>query len=168
MPTVTVEPAFLSNAREASLIASPGFQELLAMSIRAGIERYDPQLLQRKAEIVAWNSAHPDHTVSPTAAVAVHAAARPTARATTTPASGWLATVIRDALLLALIAAVVRWPRTAWRVVRGLFLLLQMAVDRLLIRRAAKRRRRRAVALRALTARTQRFARPHHIYDELF
>jgi N-acetylmuramoyl-L-alanine amidase len=168
MPTVTVEPAFLSNAREASLIASSGFQEVLAMSIRAGIERYDPQLLQRKAEIVAWNSAHPDHTVSPTTAVAVHAAAKATATATTAPASGWLGTVIRDALLLALIAAVVRWPRPAWRVVRAVFLLLQMAVDRLLIRRASKRRRRRAVALRAATARTQRFARPHHIYDELF
>jgi hypothetical protein len=76
--------------------------------------------------------------------------------------------LIRDALLVALIAAVLRWPRTAWRVVRASFLLLQMAVDRLLIRRAAKRRRRRAVALRAVTAHTQRFARPHHIYDELF
>jgi N-acetylmuramoyl-L-alanine amidase len=168
MPTVTVEPAFLSNAREASLIASSGFQELLAMSIRAGIERYDPLLLQRKAEIVAWNGAHPDHTVSPTTTVAVHAATKSTATATATPASGWLGTVIRDALLLALIAAVVRWPRTAWRVVRALFLLLQMAADRLLIRRAAKRRRRRAVALRAVAAHTQRFARPHHIYDELF
>ena len=135
------------------------------MSIRAGIERYDPELLQRKAEIVAWNGAHPDHTVSPTTTVAVHAT--PTATAAT-PASGWLGTVIRYALLLALVAAVVRWPRTAWRVVRAIFLLLQMAVDRLLIRRAAKRRRRRAVALRAVTAHTQRFARPHHIYDELF
>ena len=31
MPTVTVEPAFLSNAREAALIATPGFQQVLAM-----------------------------------------------------------------------------------------------------------------------------------------
>ena len=138
------------------------------MSIRAGIERYDPQLLRRKAEIVAWNSAHPDHTVSPTTTVAVHPAAKATATATTTPGSGWLGTLIRDALLLALIAVVVRWPRAVWRVVRAFFLLLQMALDRLLIRRAAKRRRRRAVALRAVTAHTQRFARPHHIYDELF
>jgi len=38
MPTVAVEPAFLSNTREASLIGTPGFQEVLAMSIRAGLE----------------------------------------------------------------------------------------------------------------------------------
>src|SRR6202035_2927636 len=93
MPTVTVEPAFLSNAREASLIATPGFQQLLAMAIRAGIEHYDPQLVQRKAEIVAWNNAHPDHTVAPTTTVAVRAGAM------AAPASGWLGTAARYALL---------------------------------------------------------------------
>jgi N-acetylmuramoyl-L-alanine amidase len=160
MPTVTVEPAFLSNTREASLIATSGFQQVLAMSIRAGLERYDPQILQRKAEIAAWNRSHPEHPVRPTATVAAHAAA---------PASsGWLGTVIRDVLGLALLAAVARWPRTAWLMVLALLRLLQTILDRVLIRHAAKRRRRRALAMRAMTARTQRFARPHHIYDELF
>jgi len=160
MPTVTVEPAFLSNTREASLIGTPGFQEVLAMSIRAGIERSDPQLLQRKAEIVAWNLSHADHPVTSATPVAAHAAA---------PASsGWLGTVIRDALLVAMLAAAVRWPRTTWLMVRATVRMVGIAVDRLLIRRAAKRRRRRAVALRAMTARTERFARPHHVYDELF
>ncbi len=76
MPTVTVEPAFLSNTREASLIATPGFQQVLAMGIRAGIESYAPQLLQRKAQIVAWNLSHPDHPVTPvTRTAATHPAA---------------------------------------------------------------------------------------------
>jgi N-acetylmuramoyl-L-alanine amidase len=160
MPTVTVEPAFLSNTREASLIATPGFQQVLAMAIRAGIERYDPQVLQRKAQIVAWNTSHPDHPVTATAAVAAHP---------TTPApSNWVGTLLRDVVLLALVAAVARWPRTTWMMVRTLVRLGHTAVDHVLIRRAAKRRRRRAVALRAMAAHTQRFARPHHIYDELF
>src|ERR1017187_7321986 len=161
MPTVTVEPAFLSNAREASLIATPGFREVLAMAVRAGIEHYDPQILQRKAQIVAWNIAHPDHPVTPaTTAVAVHAV--------TATSAGWLGTLVRYTLVLALLAAVVRWPRTAWVMVRADLRLARVTIDRVFVRRNAKRRRRRAVSLRALEAHAQRFARPHHIYDELF
>jgi N-acetylmuramoyl-L-alanine amidase len=161
MPTVTVEPAYLSNTREASLIASGGFQQLLAMSIRAGIEHYDPQVLERKTAIVAWNNAHPDHPVIATAA----AAAPATAASTSSGGLGWL---LRDALLLALVAAVVRWPRVALRLLRALYRLAGLVVERVLVRRAATRRRRRAVELRATAMRAQRFARPHHIYDELF
>jgi N-acetylmuramoyl-L-alanine amidase len=160
MPTVTVEPAFLSNAREAALIATPGFQQLLAMSIRAGIERYDPQLLQRKAAIVAWNTSHPDRPVTAPTTV--------TPRTTAPAASGWLATVVRDALILCLLVVVVRRPRASWRVVRAIAAALPMTLDRVLIHRAARRRRRRALAMRADAARAQRFARPHHVYDELY
>jgi N-acetylmuramoyl-L-alanine amidase len=162
MPTVTVEPAFLSNAREASLIATPGFQQVLAMGIRAGMERYDPQLLQRKAQIVAWNHAHPDHLVIPAAAPV--AAVAPAASA----ASDWFGTLIRYTLLLALLAAVVRWPRTVLLMARSDLRRSRVAIDHVLVRHNAKRRRRRAVALRALEAHAQRFARPRHIYDELF
>jgi len=160
MPTVTVEPAFLSNAREAALIATPGFQQLLAMSIRAGIERYDPQLLQRKAAIVAWNTAHPDRPVTAPSTVIP--------RTTAPAASGWLGTVVRDALILCLLVVVVRRPLASWRAVRAIAAALPMTLDRVLIHRAARRRRRRALAMRADAARAQRFARPHHVYDELY
>jgi N-acetylmuramoyl-L-alanine amidase len=164
MPTVTVEPAFLSNPREAALIGTQGFQELLAMAIRAGIERYDPQVLQRKAEIAAWNTSHPDRPVTPTTAprtaTAVHTA--------TPPAAGWLGTVVRDALLLALLVAGMRWPQTVWLAALALARAVQRVVEHLLIRRAARRRRRRSVQRRALVVRAERFARPHHIYDELY
>jgi len=161
MPTVTVEPAYLSNTREAAMIGDPGFEQLLAMSIRSGIESYDPRVLQRKAQIVAWNSAHPDHPVTPAAATV---AAHPPAPAS----SGWMGTLVRDALLAALLAAVIRWPRTAWSILVAVAGLLQRLTQTLLIRRAATRRRRRAVARRALAMHAQRYARPHHIYDELF
>jgi hypothetical protein len=130
------------------------------MSLRAGIERFDPLVLGRKAEIDAWNKLHAGHPVTPASTASVHA---------TAPASsGWLGTLIRDALVLAALAAVVRWPRTAWLILLALLKLVRLAADRVLIHHAAKRRRRRAVALRASAARTQRFARPHHVYDELF
>jgi N-acetylmuramoyl-L-alanine amidase len=162
MPTVTVEPAFLSNSREASLIATAGFQQVLAMSIRAGIEKFDPQLMQRRAEIVAWNAAHPDRPVTPaTSPVAAHAASAPAS-------SGWLGIALRYLVVLGLLAAVVHWPRTTYIAVRADLRRTHAAFDRLVVRRNAKRRRRRAVAMRSLEARTLRFARPHHIYDELF
>jgi N-acetylmuramoyl-L-alanine amidase len=162
MPTVTVEPAYLSNTREASLIATPGFQQVLAMSIRAGIERYDPQVPQRHAQIVAWNRAHPDHPVTPATATAT------AAHAAVAGGSGWMGTFVRDALVLALLAAVIRWPQHAWLMTRAVVRLGRTGINRVLIRRAARRRRRRAVELRAMAAHAQRFARPHHIYDELF
>jgi N-acetylmuramoyl-L-alanine amidase len=161
MPTVTVEPAYLSNSREAALIGTPGFQQLLAMAIRSAIEQYNPDVLKRKAQIVAWNASHPDHAVATTASAAAPAPA-------TAGGSGWLGAVMRYAVLLALVAVVVRWPVRALRVVRALYGLLRIVVDHVLVRRAATRRRRRAVALRATAMRANRFARPHHIYDELF
>jgi N-acetylmuramoyl-L-alanine amidase len=161
MPTVTVEPAYLSNSREAALIATPGFQQLLAMAVRSAIERYDPDVLKRKAQIVAWNASHPDHPVVATASAAATAPA-------TTGGSSWLGTAMRYTILLALVAVVVRWPMRAFRLVRALYRLTRMVADHVLIRRAASRRRRRAVELRATAMRAHRFARPHHIYDELF
>ena len=162
MPTVTVEPAYLSNAREAALIASASFQQVLATSLRAGIESYMPAVLQRKAEILAWNTAHPEHRVRPLRPASAHT----TATAATT--SGSAAPLVRNVLLLALLGAVLRWPRPAWRLLLAVAVLLHRGVDRVLIKRAARRRRRRAVELRSLAAQAQRFARPHHIYDELF
>lgn len=162
MPTVTVEPAYLSNSHEAALVASPGFQQVLAMSLRSGIERFEPRVLQRKAEIAAWNLAHPDHPVTPAAATIATAGAAPQ------QGSAWLSTAIRDLLLASMVGAVIRWPRVAWRLVRLLVRVGQHGVEALLVKRAAKRRRRRAVSRRSVAMQAQRFARPHHIYDELF
>ena len=160
MPTVTVEPAFLSNTREASLIASGGFQQVLAQSIRAGIEAFAPQIVQRKAEIAAWNRQHPDHPVTPVTTVAVHAPI--------TPKQGWLGPAAGYTLLISLAAVAARWPRRTWRFLRDGDHAVTDLVQQVVVRRAARRRRRRAVAVRASAMRAQRFARPHHIYDELF
>jgi N-acetylmuramoyl-L-alanine amidase len=163
MPTVTVEPAYLSNTREAALIATPGFQQVLAMAIRSGIESFDPAILQRKASIIAWNAAHPDHPIRAAAAV-------PAAHPAATPQSGWLGTVIRDVLLAVIALAVIRRPRTAWRLVRALVRLLTGGWEHLLVvhaRRQRRQRRRRGVATHVFATSAQQLARPHHIYDEL-
>jgi N-acetylmuramoyl-L-alanine amidase len=161
MPTVTVEPAFLSNTHDASLVATPSFQQALAMSIRAGIESFDPEVLKRKAEIVAWNTSHPRDPVSAPTAARAHTSPS----ASTAPS--WVSTAVRDVLLLSLLAAVLRWPRTAWLLVRAMARLMSVATTRVLVRRAARRRRRRALAMRSVAARRQGFARPRHVYDEL-
>lgn len=162
MPTVTVEPAFLSNAHEAALIASPAFQAALAVSLRAGMETYDPVILQRKAQIEAWNRAHPSQPVSHHAAAPVPV----TATSARAPSAGW-SWLLRDAVLVALLGVAVRWPRTTGRVLRAFYRALRALVTHLVVRRAASRRRRLAVQRRAHAARSQRFARPHHVYDEL-
>jgi hypothetical protein len=59
-------------------------------------------------------------------------------------------------------------PRYAWRLLRALVRLVGFGADRVLVTRARRRRRRRAVAMRSFAAPVQRFARPHHIYDELY
>jgi N-acetylmuramoyl-L-alanine amidase len=40
MPAVLVEPAFISNAQEAALIADPGFAERVGRAVAAGVRRY--------------------------------------------------------------------------------------------------------------------------------
>jgi N-acetylmuramoyl-L-alanine amidase len=162
MPTVTVEPAYLSNSREAALIATAGFQQVLAMAIRSGIEHYDPQVLQRRSEIVAWNASHPDHPVVPATTT------KPATVAVAAGSAQWPATLLRVVLLLALLAALVRWPRMLVRLVRAECRTEWRVLQRVVLRRAAGRRRRHAIALRATAMRSQRFARPHHIYDDLF
>lgn len=161
MPTVTVEPAYLSNSREAALIASPSFQQVLAAAIRSGIESYDPRILQRKALIEAWDAAHPGHPAAARRATPAHAAA-PAGRGL--PGGG----PAIYALALAVLAGAIRWPRHLWSVLCAIAHLAHHVVDRVLIRRAARRRRRRAVQLRAMAAHAQRFARPHHLYDDPF
>lgn len=159
MPTVTVEPAYLSNPVEAQLIADVTFQQALAQALREGLETFDPAIAQRRAEIARWDRAHPQQVVRPTAAGA--ASGRPSG-------SSPLPELLRDGLLVLLLALVVRWPRSAWRVVRALQRTLLRLVERVVLRRAAARRRRRAVLRRHGALQAQRLARPHHIYDDLF
>jgi N-acetylmuramoyl-L-alanine amidase len=79
MPAVTIEPMYLSNAREADLLVRPDVRDAIAAAVRDGIEAQDPAVLLRKRQIDAWLAAHPNgdapeagHGASPlTAALAI-------------------------------------------------------------------------------------------------
>lgn len=59
MPTVTVESAYLTNPREADLLARDDVRAAIAAGMRDGIELELPQIAQRKAEILSWRQLHP-------------------------------------------------------------------------------------------------------------
>jgi len=107
MPAVTVEGAYLTNPREAGLLADNGFRDALARAIRDGIEKQAPQIATLKAQITAWKATH-----RPTAA---HGASATTAPGTT-PGKG--SSILRWFVVLALLAAAVRWRRRLLPVAR--------------------------------------------------
>ncbi|MBV9099688.1 MAG: N-acetylmuramoyl-L-alanine amidase [Candidatus Dormibacteraeota bacterium] len=136
MPTSTVEMAYLSNPREAALMAGPEFREQVAGAIRDGIEAFDPQIRARRAQILAWEQAHPAATPHPPAAAASTAAP---------PVSSFPAGAVLALLTVALaVAAILTLP--AGSGVR---------------RRMARRRRRRTLSTGV--ARRTRLA-PHSVY----
>jgi N-acetylmuramoyl-L-alanine amidase len=59
MPAVTIEPMYLSNPREADLLERPDVRDAIAAAVRDAVEAQDPAILQRKAQIEAWLTAHP-------------------------------------------------------------------------------------------------------------
>jgi hypothetical protein len=59
MPAVTVEGGYLSNAQDAARFARPEVQEAMAQALREGVQAQGPEILQRKAELLAWDKAHP-------------------------------------------------------------------------------------------------------------
>jgi len=161
MPTATVEMAYLSNPREAALMATADFRQRVAAAIRDGIERFDPQIASRKAAILAWRLAH-----RPVAS----ASAAPSA-ATAGPAGGsphgpspW-GTVFAWFVALASLAALVRWRATALRIAAGIASLVMDAMHGTSLHHTMARRRRRRTRTHAGSG-TQRWA-PHSVYDEL-
>ena len=161
MPTATVEMAYLSNPREAALMATADFRQRVAAAIRDGIERFDPQIASRKAAILAWRLAHRP---------AASASAAPSA-ATAGPAGGsphgpspWV-TVFAWFVALASLAALVRWRATALRIAAGIASLVIDAMHGTSLHHTMARRRRRRTRTHAGSG-TQRWA-PHSVYDEL-
>ncbi|HEV7678308.1 MAG TPA: N-acetylmuramoyl-L-alanine amidase [Candidatus Dormibacteraeota bacterium] len=110
MPAITVEAAYLTNPREADLVKSNAFLDALAGAIRDGVEKQAPQIATLKAQILAWNAAH--HSVTSTQPGTVPAVA-PQADGGTTAGA-----LLRWVIVLALIAAAVRWRRRLVPVLR--------------------------------------------------
>ena len=72
MPVVTVEAAYLTNAREAALLTKPETLDAIAGAVDAGVLAQAPEIAQKKTEINAYNRAH-----APQPALAVGAPAGP-------------------------------------------------------------------------------------------
>jgi len=159
MPTSTVEIAYLSNPREAALLATESFRQLAAAAIRDGIERFDPQIAQRKAAILAWRRAHPSAPVR-TPAPRPHRA--PARQLTNTPAvPGFVPWLV----LLTLCAAAVSLRR---QLATALMSALQaLPLNHRALHRAAARRRRKRLREQSLLRRTSSPLQRRSVYDDL-
>jgi N-acetylmuramoyl-L-alanine amidase len=146
MPTATAEVGYLSNLHEAELLGHAQFRQQVAAALRDGIERFDPGIATRRAEISAWRATHPSATPRSTPT------ARPAATSAIVPPSGpadssAFSTVLVWVIGVAAAAAVVRW--------RGP------------LRHAAARRRRRRVRTQRLLRGEQPWTRARSVYDDL-
>ena len=152
VPTGTVEMAYLSNPREAALMATEDFRQQVAIAVRDGIERYDPQIALRRTQILAWERQHPGaqppapraHHVTPTVA--------PQSSGSALPA------VLMWLTFVAIVASSLRWRRPLMRAFAPAFHH---------VHRAAARRRRQQLRLRRLTVSAERRWAPHSVYDDL-
>lgn len=148
MPTATVEIAYLSNPREAALLASSDFRQQVAMAIRDGIEHDDPTIATRRAQILAWLNAHPG---APKPTLSRN---HPTAHPVVAHAEGGLTPLAAVPALVALgVVGAVYWREALANIVG--------------FRRAAARRRRRRVRLNALSALPERRMLQRSVYDDL-
>lgn len=155
-PTGTVEMAYLSNPQEASLMATEAFREQVAVSIRDGIESFDPQIALKRAQILAWEQRHPGAT-PPTRPH--RSTSTPSPRTATAQESGSaLGTALVWLFVVAMLAAALRWRRPIARVLRPCYAQLH---------RAAARRRRQQLRLRRLTVGGERRWPAYSVYDEL-
>jgi N-acetylmuramoyl-L-alanine amidase len=75
MPAITVEGAYMTNAREAGLLTDANFKQALAEAIRNGIEKQAPQITTLAAQISRWNAAHRSAPRQPVTGTATAAAA---------------------------------------------------------------------------------------------
>lgn len=148
MPTATVEVAYLSNAHDAALLASSDFRQQVAMSIRDGIERDDPTIATRKAEITAWLNAHPG-APRPTLS-RNHPGSHPVVSHTE---GGFTPVAVVPALVALSVVGAVYWREALANIVG--------------FRRAAARRRRRRLRLAALSALPERRVLQRSVYDDL-
>lgn len=148
MPTATVEIAYLSNPHEAALLASSDFRQQVAMAIRDGIERDDPTIATRRAQIVAWLNAHPG---APKPTLSRN---HPSTRPVVAHAEGGFTPLAAVPALIALgVVGAVYWREALTNVVG--------------LRRAAARRRRRRLRLNALSALPERRVLQRSVYDDL-
>jgi N-acetylmuramoyl-L-alanine amidase len=157
MPTSTVEMAYISNPHEAALLATPDFRQLVALSIRDGIERFDPTIATQKQAILAWRASH-HGAASPSASPQAQQTAIATSHSSMPAALPW-------AIVLAAVAGALLITRSRLLPVvdRALELL---PINRRALHRMVARRRRRKLRQQSLV-RSSAPAGRRSVYDDL-
>ena len=156
MPAITVEAAYLTNPAEAELCSRPAFRKAVAGAIDGGILAQQPAIATRKAEIAAWDAAHPGH------AGATAAANRPL------PSAPGGRSVLPVLVVMAIVGLLLMHQRR--RLVAAALALANLS-ERVSERRPRVRwqtRRRRAARRRALLERARHTPRRRTVYDELW
>jgi hypothetical protein len=100
IPTATVEPAYLTNPRERSLLLQNGFRDAIAMGIFQGMLAADPQIEQTRIQIT--------HAEAAAAALRQAEAASAADAARTATATRWVAIIGGIALLWVVMRAAIR------------------------------------------------------------
>lgn len=162
MPTATAEIAYLSNPREAGLMASAQFREQVAAALLDGIEHYEPDIAARRDQITAWQRAHPTGSPHPRAAPSSSAVAYPVTRA-----GSVFRTVVAWISGAAVAAALVGWREPVTRIAVIAASVAVRLLQGTLFRHWSARRRRRRARAAALVRGRQRWTRTHSVYDEL-
>ncbi|HKR99123.1 MAG TPA: N-acetylmuramoyl-L-alanine amidase, partial [Candidatus Dormibacteraeota bacterium] len=158
MPTATAEIAYLTNPREAALMATDAFRAQVAAALRDGIEKFDPQIAARRAQIRAWRAQHPGQPIA-----TPHPRPQGNDAAPVAHTSSPLGTLLLWVLAIGGVLALLRWPRLAVWLVVGTITLVLRTILGVVVHRNALRRRRRQRTRRAASS-----ARPHSVYDELW
>jgi len=158
MPTATAEIAYLTNPREAALMATDSFRLDVAAALRDGIEQFDPQIAVRRAQIRAWRLQHPGAVI---ATPRPHTSGNDAARVSQGPSA--MTTFLLWVLAVGGVLVLIRWPRlVAWIVVGTITLVIRTLISVVVHRNALRRRK------HMRTRREARSARPHSVYDELW
>jgi N-acetylmuramoyl-L-alanine amidase len=160
VPVATVEMGYLSNRTDATLMATTGFRQDVAIGARNGVEAYMPAIVARRDAIRAWRSSHPG-TVTPGSLTPASAALTGAGGFQFGPVIGWLAAITAVGLVLLFRDAVARF-----------LVVLIAVVVRLLggvmwLRRAAIRRRRRRQRGRIDTQPEPLHPRGGSVYDDI-
>lgn len=70
IPTVTVEPAYLTNPREGSLLRQGGFRDAIAQGVYQGLLAFDPQIEVTRSKLVRAEAAAAAQRLARSAAAA--------------------------------------------------------------------------------------------------
>jgi N-acetylmuramoyl-L-alanine amidase len=159
VPVTTVDMGYLSNATDASLMATASFRQDVATGVRDGVEAYMPAIIARRDAIRTWRSGH--GAVASGSLAPASAALPGTKGFQFGPVIAWLAAIAVVGLVLLFRDAVGR------ALVVLIALVVRLIGGVMWLRRAAIRRRRRRGRVRTDVRPEQAYHRAGSVYDDI-